>query len=284
MPTSLSQLPQKFASMLVHPFASFNLFWHPALAATDTSTLNAFGIPRFGYPVNDPALTADPSIYSDQYCQQQKDSWEASKTDNPVSGIDEYSMTDPCLLEQTAVEAAGDAFTQNDDINNDSSSGSGSSTIPPGNGSAQELARQILSNKNIQLSGRLVAQDIHAAANNRPGSAGVYTSAIILRLIVAVGASHSVQISAIQSGGTGHTTGSLHYFGDAVDFSALDGRLLTGRDSGSISIMRISFSILPAGSGFGQSQCGITPPLPSGITTFPDTCNHLHVQVPRGAP
>ncbi len=102
----------------------------------------------------------------------------------------------------------------------------------------------------------------------------------ILKLIAAVGQNHTVVISALQSGGTGHTAGSAHYSGKAVDFSSLDGKALSGRDSGSITIMKIAFDILPSGSGFGQSNCGSTPTLPSGMTTFEDTCNHLHIQVP----
>ena len=160
-------------------------------------------------------------------------------------------------------------------------------------GDAKSLAQQILSNKNIQLTGRLVLQDVQAAANGQPGSAGVMTSSAILKLILAVGQSHSVTVSAIQSGGTGHCNNTPkaacpndpHYTGDAVDFSALDGKALTGRDPGSIIIIQAAASILPSGSGIGQNNCGgHTPALPDGFITFPDSCNHLHIQVPKGTP
>jgi hypothetical protein len=164
--------------------------------------------------------------------------------------------------------------------------------VNPATGDAQQLAKTILANKNIQLSGRLVASDIQAAANDKEGSAGAKTSAAILRLISTVGATHTVVITAIQSGGTGHCQDTPksgcpndpHYTGDAVDFGAIDGKTLTGRDGGSLSILQTAFTVLPSGAGFGQKQCGATPPLPAGDTTYNDTCTHLHIDVPAGTP
>jgi hypothetical protein len=198
------------------------------------------------------------------------------------------TVTNPCLL-LLAVTGSDGALYDSGLLTPDelgAATTSDSTYIPPAPvaGNAQQLAKQILNNPNIDLSGRLVQEDIQDAANGQPGTAGVMTSAAILKLIATVGQSHSVTISAIQSGGTGHTDGSLHYAGDAVDFSSLDGTALTGRDSGSLIVMRTAFNILPSGSGFGQQNCGTTPSLPPGFITFDDTCNHLHVQVPRGTP
>ncbi len=116
MPASWSQLPKGIVGMFAHPFRGIGAIWHPAYAAADTGAINAFGVPRFGYTANDPAFTADPSIYTPQYCDQLNKNWQASKTQNPVTGIDEYSTTNPCLLEQVSVEAASSAFTQNDSL------------------------------------------------------------------------------------------------------------------------------------------------------------------------
>jgi hypothetical protein len=161
-------------------------------------------------------------------------------------------------------------------------------------GDAQAIAQQILNNKNIDLVtySPTALQDVQAAAAGKPGTASVMTSAAILKLIASVGQSHRVLITAIQSGGQGHCNDTPksgcpndpHYTGDAVDFGNLDGTSLTGRDSGSIKIMQTAFLVLPAGSGFGQSQCGTTPALPSGDITFNDSCNHLHIQVKPGTP
>jgi hypothetical protein len=167
------------------------------------------------------------------------------------------------------------------------SSSSAPSTEQPSSavsGDAKHLADLILNNKNIDLTclSASVKQDVESAAQGKPGTAGAMTSSVILNLIATVGQSHKLCVTAIQSGGQGHTSGSYHYSGDAVDFGNLDGTRLTGRDSASVTILNQAGSMLPSGTGVGQSQCGSTPTLPKGWTSFTDTCNHLHIQVPRG--
>ena len=151
-------------------------------------------------------------------------------------------------------------------------------------GSAASYASQILANSSIIKSGRLVQTDLQDAAAGRVGSSGAPLSATLLSLIAGLGQKHTVTLTALESGGTGHTAGSLHYSGDAVDIGALDGATVTGRNAPSITIIVQLERLLPPGSAFGQSECGATPPLPEGISTFQDTCNHLHIQVPRGTP
>lgn len=159
-------------------------------------------------------------------------------------------------------------------------------TGTPISGDAKIVAQAILANSNIDLTTyrTSVKADVEAAAAGRNGTAGVPTSVAILNLIAAVGKDHKVLVTAIQSGGQGHSATSLHYTGDGVDFGSLDGARLTGRDGGSITIINISAGILPSGSGIGQKQCGQLPGLPAGFNQFNDTCNHLHFQVPRGTP
>ncbi|MEV4638040.1 hypothetical protein AB0J80_11870 [Actinoplanes sp. NPDC049548] len=164
-------------------------------------------------------------------------------------------------------------------------------------GAAADYAREILNNRNIDKSGRLVNADLQAAANGRSGSAGAPLSATMLGLVARVGREHTVTITALEGGGTGHSANSLHYAGDAVDFGRLDGHVLTGRDDHSMVIIELMASRLPRGSGFGQAyqlvrnrdgsttkrSCGPNrAALPAGVVEFADTCNHLHVQVPRG--
>lgn len=168
-----------------------------------------------------------------------------------------------------------------------SSGSGGGSTGPVVTGSAQQLAQQILNNHNIDLSclSSSVAQDIQDAANGQPGTAGAPISAAILQLIATVGQSHHVCITAIESNGAGHTAGSYHYTGDAVDFGSLDGVAITGRNPPALTVIQTAFTVLPAGSGLGQVNCGNTPPLPAGwIPSFFDYCTHLHVEVARGTP
>jgi hypothetical protein len=175
--------------------------------------------------------------------------------------------------------------------------GAGGGTPAPSSGTAQQLAVQILSNHNIDLSySPSVLQDVQDAAAGKPGTAGAMTSAALLNLIETIGKTHTVSITAIQSDGQGHCNNTPksacpddpHYNGDAVDFGSLDGVTITGRNPPAITIMKIAFNQLPSGSGFGQNECGpiysTNSELPNGDITFNDTCNHLHVQVPKGTP
>jgi peptidoglycan hydrolase-like protein with peptidoglycan-binding domain len=164
------------------------------------------------------------------------------------------------------------------------SGGGGNGGPPPSGSTAQGLARQILANGRIAKSGRLVLADLQDAAAGRVATAGHPLSATLLRLIVALGRDHSLSITALESGGTGHVANSYHYTGDAVDIGSLDGQIVTGRNAPALTIIDTLAPLMPAGSAFGQSNCGRTPALPAGIITFPDTCNHLHIQVPRNAP
>lgn len=112
MPASFTQLMQGVGSMFMHPFSGLTLPGAPVFAANPTD-INAFGVPRFGYAINDPAFNADPSIYTPEYCQQAEKKWQDSAIQNPVTGITEYSTTNPCLLEEVSVEAASSVFTNN---------------------------------------------------------------------------------------------------------------------------------------------------------------------------
>jgi hypothetical protein len=164
---------------------------------------------------------------------------------------------------------------------------------PGSQDTAAGLAQEILNNRNVDKSGRLVNEDLQAAANGRPGTGNARLSATLLGLLAQLGRSHTVTVTALESGGTGHSNGSLHYAGDAVDFGKLDGHLLTGRDDASMVIVNSWAPQLPHNSAFGQiyevlkngqhRSCGRNVAvLPAGVNQVPDTCNHLHVQVPRG--
>jgi len=175
----------------------------------------------------------------------------------------------------------------------DGSTGSTGDTTPPATGNSQELAKEILANNKIDIStGRLVKKDIQAAADGKVGTAGVMTSSAILQLIATLGKDHKVSVSAIQSGGTGHCgetskahcPNDPHYTGDGVDFNWLDGSHLSGRDSGSLTIIKTAEGFFPSGSSFGQSACGKSVKLPKGWSTYPDSCNHIHISVAKGTP
>ena len=164
--------------------------------------------------------------------------------------------------------------------------------VPSGN--AASLAQQILNNGRISRLGRDVTVDLQDAAAGKAASAGAPLSATLLRLIATLGQSHSLDISALESGGTGHCNNTPkakcptdpHYNGDAVDIDSLDGHAVTGRNPAADTIISVVAPLMPYGSRFGQRGCPATtpmPPLPTGVTEITDTCNHLHIDIPRNS-
>jgi hypothetical protein len=316
-----SSLQSSFASFL-DPLNSLSssfgsLFSSPTSAAA-TATSDPFGVTQYGYPDN--KIPSNPEAYWDAHCSDnaaqayQNDQtykntgggsgWNGQTSTDPDNGQQVNTTTNPCLLIKSTVGSAGatsdsSLLTSDDlaDVDGGSSTTPTTPTTPTVSGSAQQLAQQILSNKNIDLSyNSSVSEDVQDAADGKPGTAGAMTSAALLKLIVTIGQSHKVAITAIQSDGQGHCNNTPksgcpsdpHYNGDAVDFGSLDGVLITGRNAPAITIMKQAFTLLPSGSGFGQNECGSqyssSSELPNGDVTFDDTCNHLHVQVPAGTP
>ncbi len=146
----------------------------------------------------------------------------------------------------------------------------------------QSLAKQILANPAIDKTQRAVREDLEQTADGQPAHAGYRMSSVILRVIVRLSHGHTVRISSLTGNGTGHSSGSRHYKGAAVDFDRVDGASLTGRNPESVTAINTVKNDLVSESRFGQAECGATPPLPPGVTTFyGDTCNHLHVDVPE---
>ncbi|MEO8954175.1 MAG: hypothetical protein ABI396_06745 [Ktedonobacteraceae bacterium] len=108
---------------------------------------------------------------------------------------------------------------------------------------------------------------------------------LLLQIILAAAASgHKVGVNEI-AGGV-HPAHVAHYSGHAVDFSTFNGQQVTGRNQPSIQLIQSILPLLSSGSGIGQSQCGQTPPQLAKdlqahhILTFPDSCGHVHIQVP----
>jgi hypothetical protein len=147
-------------------------------------------------------------------------------------------------------------------------------------GNAAQLAQRILQNPNINTSGRLVYFDLYQQANGGIPSAGVPLHADLLAVIDYIGRTFSIRISALESGGTGHTAGSAHYQGWAVDIDTINGVATNGRDAYASALLSFVMPVLPAGTSIGQSQCGPPVLMTPGVSDFPDTCDHLHIQVP----
>jgi hypothetical protein len=181
------------------------------------------------------------------------------------------------------------------------SSGAAATPTTPGGslptGSAAQLAGDILSSSNVTFNGTDVQQDLEDAKNGQPATAGKPLSQTLLALLDELLQTHTFNISALESGGQGHSgPGDPHYEGDAADITAVDGDPIAntgiGRTAHDIAVIQEIAPLMPKStgsdfyheSGFGQAQCGTTPTLPTGIVTFNDTCSHLHIQVPVGTP
>lgn len=86
-------------------------------AAPDPNAIarDPFGTIQYGYAVDDPALNADPDIYTPEYCQQQNEAWADNYSkDEGFTELEIHTVTNPCLLEETAISSAGGFFT--DDV------------------------------------------------------------------------------------------------------------------------------------------------------------------------
>jgi hypothetical protein len=302
-----SLLQDSFATLTSDPFgkllSSFSsIFSNKVSAQSDTD--DAFGVTQYGYTQADLDAIGDPETYWNAHCSdnaaqgyQNDNSWNTSASQNTDAntGMPLNTTTDPCLLLMTTIGAAGATSDTSNltpeevaSVNPTSSSSAPSTATSSSPGNAEQLAQEILSNKNIDLSSysASVLQDVQDAAAGKPGTAGAMTSAPILQLIETIGETHKVLITAIQSGGQGHCNNTPesacpndpHYTGNAVDFGSLDDVQVTGRNAPSLTIIGIAESVLPTPSAFGQSQCGTPLTFPTGFSDFQDTCNHLHVQ------
>lgn len=138
-PSSFSQLSQRFLAIFSKLFDGMASFSYPAYAGGTLLTESPFGIPRSGYTLNDPAFTRDPAELTDEYCENAKKEWQDSMKEDEVTGIDEYYVTNPCLLEQVVVEAGASALTGNDSLDDgledsadsELASGEAPNQIPP---------------------------------------------------------------------------------------------------------------------------------------------------------
>lgn len=154
-------------------------------------------------------------------------------------------------------------------------------------GDDQALAKQIIDSGKVTGDSRYMGQ-IQAYAN---GNTSCHINSTILQLLVSmIDAGYSMHVSSLNRKCTGVLTesgeASYHYAdggGHAIDFSMINGQAVDGANGTSIKFLKDAVKVLPSGSGIGQSGCrssGVLN-LPNGVTEFSDTCNHIHIQVPK---
>lgn len=164
------------------------------------------------------------------------------------------------------------------------SGGSDNSGTPAVDGSIQDLAKQVLKDGNIDKdSGRVVREDLEEAAAGKPSVGNNKLNKSVLVLLLEIAKKYKVSISSVTGNGTGHSSGSKHYEGLAVDIQSLDGTATNGSDAAAQKIVDTAGKVLPKGSSFGLGSNPNSINLPAGMSAFSDAPNHVHIQVPSGS-
>lgn len=166
-------------------------------------------------------------------------------------------------------------------------------------GTAQQLAQQILSSANIsfQLPEEKTAMQHIADTGHASTCGSPATSAKLLGIILAMSKKYKIVVGVLTDGhecshGSYHT---YHSDGMAADLNGVNpldggsggtGRFITAADYHSNALLRQFYGDMgntigsAGGGGMGQIQCFNTPPAKNAkVGYFPDTCNHLHIDV-----
>ncbi len=180
-----------------------------------------------------------------------------------------------------------------------SGSSSGSTSLPEG--SAQELAKQILDNQNITLPDPSEGYDFDPYQQMKDTADGkdAKPAALqprLLQVLLALAKNHTFKITALgrdDSVSYSHCSTapySTHCIGEAVDLINIDGGSTTGDDSASVSVLKdiLDNKLLPQGAGIGQSGCGSAERADidnkleaAGYIPHSDGCHHLHLALRR---
>lgn len=94
--TELALLPSKAIAMLTSSSTA-------SAASSAQTNVSPFGLPLYGYTIDAEAVTADPSIYTEDYCSASADAREKSYKKVDGVPISVYTKSDPCALEKLVV-------------------------------------------------------------------------------------------------------------------------------------------------------------------------------------
>jgi hypothetical protein len=164
-----------------------------------------------------------------------------------------------------------------------SSSGGGGTIVT---GTSKELATQILqkSDRITFTTGEAKQEMTQIAAGQEIkvpcGSGTTSLNPVLLGALLAASDKYVIGIGYLANGC--HSANSRHYTGDAVDINTLNGKQSDGLTQLDWDFLNYIGPMLPNGSGFGQSACGVAAHVKlSNVTVFADPCTHIHIQVPR---
>jgi hypothetical protein len=163
-------------------------------------------------------------------------------------------------------------------------------------GTAQQLAQQILNNGNIsfQLPEEEKAMQIIASTGKATECGAPAISPKLLGVILAIASKYKIVIGVLTDGHD--CNGGQHPAGKAVDINGVNslngsdgtGRFITQDNYNSSQILKQFYTDMgnllgqAGGGGMGQFPCFAASNRPTkndNVQYFPDTCNHLHVDV-----
>jgi hypothetical protein len=247
----------KTASQLLSPKGSYN---QRAYAALDE---NLFALDYYGLTASE--LAAHPfggQTQRDCDCEIATFQEAVQRGEDPATSI--------CSIDQVVANSLHSKYSTEDDGGlGEGGGGSDDGSISPDlpQGTAQELAGQILANANITFDSNSirtsfvqVSEDGTAGTHSNGGSR-VQVSARLMAVILKLAESTPIRISSLTTGG--HSATSNHYVGTAVDIGNEE---VAGQIVPALYTNRAAWSINEL----------IFSPMPAGTTTLKNGNNHVY--------
>lgn len=277
------------------------------------ASINPFGLTQLAYGFGSAGVNALPTAYaqsrdSNPYDVARRGLTEAELAKDPYGGkTKEECVTEAeahnakvsggepsdgsmCLMDDMVANGLTCYRSEDDICSTIQTSGDAVTETPTDpaiivSGDAQELARAVLNSDAVTGDPRYMAQIADVAR----GDTGCNVNPTILKLLAGmVQKGYSYYISSLNRFCTGvltaSGTASYHYSdggGHAVDFSIINGVASTGGTANDIRFLKDAAEFMPSDSGVGQVNCRAPLTLPAGISQFNDSCNHVHIQVPK---
>jgi hypothetical protein len=274
LPSETSNLSQSsFASLVSNPLnklaSALGTMFSGSRAAYAQFAEDPFGIPQFGWDINNSVFTENPDIYTPEYCAQINKDWQAGTGQftgtlgqDEDTGSDVHTAPNPCLLEEAAAGSAGGLYTDEvfpakdlrdagEDNSAPANTGGGNTG---GNGTASsctlsrdKMVEQILGHQG----GLLRLQSPNAQTENLQNPNRTTDRLVCLLWSVLEQGKFKVGIGSIRRDGDGN---SLHGQGRAIDFGSAGTDDMPGLfkwlydNKETLAIDELIFDPVPAGS------------------------------------
>ncbi len=150
-----------------------------------------------------------------------KDAWYKALYQKVNNDEDKAKTVWNCALFDNTVRGGMSArygYAGENALQNNQSTGASTVGTTIISGDAQQLAQEILANDKISKTGRYVMDDLKHTANGQPAYGDVTLDLKMLQFMADLGKTTPFTITSITGEGSGHTDGSNHYSGKAVDF------------------------------------------------------------------